>query len=168
MATKPRKRHENKRKEVRVPAFGAFLKTCRLRSRKRPPSVEAVAGALRDLAIRVNHATLRGYEYGWVDSPDPVVLVGLAKIYKVDHKCLVAVLAANRNQRDLSELDVERILRTVKQDTHAEAEATTRLAEIRERLADIGGEILKLVGEQAPATRLAEFERAENDRESRR
>lgn len=162
-----RKARKGSTKKVRVKAFGDYLKGCRERSRKRPPSVAAVATVLQDQGIPINHATIRGYEYGWADRPDPVVLVGLARLYKIDVQSLVAVLAENRRDRNLSEIDVERILRSVTKTSHAEAEAATRLAELREKLYDVGKDLLDLAGEQAPATSQGKSRSSENDRKSR-
>lgn len=135
-------------KQIRVPAFGRYLQACRRRSRKKPPSVQAVATQLRDRGVNVDQATLRGYEYGWVDSPDPVVLLELSRVFKIDLVCLIEVLHANRKQRDLSELDVERVLRTVGETFHAETGAADRLAEIEQRIFALGTELVELSGDR--------------------
>lgn len=154
-------------KVVKVRAFGRYLKKCRLQARKRVPSVEAVAKTLREQGIDVNHATIRGYEYGWADRPDPSVLGGLARLYKIDVRSLIEVLTANRRNRNLSEIDVASVLRTVKQTSHAEAEASTRLAEIRDRIVGLSAELLELAGEQTPTPRQHPAERTHGDRKDR-
>lgn len=154
-------------KKIKVRAFGRYLKACRLHARKRVPSVEAVAKTLREQGIDVNHTTIRGYEYGWADRPDPIVLGGLARFYKIDVRSLIEVLAANRRNRNLSEIDVASLLRSVQQASHAEAEASTRLAEIRDRIVGLSAELLELAGEQTPTPRARPAERTQGDRKDR-
>lgn len=137
-------------KRVRVGAFGAYLRDCRERSRKKVPSVEGVATELRNkYGVDVDDATLRGYEYGWVERPDPVVLLGLAQIYKTDIRCFITVLAANRKTPNLSAIEVERILRHLSTIGHDEAGASARLAELQEQVFEIGTALIALGDDHA-------------------
>lgn len=142
-------RQKSPKKEVKVPMFGQYLKSRREESRpgRSAPSVEAVARQLRAADITVDDTTLRGYEYGWVDKPDPVVLLGLAQIYKTDIHLFIAVLAANRLKFDLSPFELERVLRDAADRSHVETAAAARLAEVNQRLRQIGLELLEFAAE---------------------
>lgn len=141
-------------KTVKVRAFGLYLKRCRQETWGKTPSVEGVVRALRDrLDIAVDDATLRGYEYGWVDRPDPVVLSGLAALYKTDVECVIAVLKANRRKKDLSAEEVEQVLRAVTDLRNENAGAATRLEEMHVRIVEVGTALLDLARASADAGR---------------
>lgn len=136
------------KKKIRVPVFGKFLTSLRLALRPgRMTSVEWVARQLRQANVVVDDTTLRGYEYGWVDRPDPVVLLGLARIYKTDLHVLIAVLDANRQNKELSEFELERVLREASDRSRVETAAADRLEEIKGRLRQVRADIGELIGE---------------------
>lgn len=71
--------HLSKRvRERRFVAFGERLK----RWRAGMP-VERVVHRVRALGVPFAEATLRSWEYGWTEKPDPMRLLALATVYKV-------------------------------------------------------------------------------------
>lgn len=89
-----------------VPAFGKALTT--LRGKRTP---QQISQRLAALGIHINRSTLWQYEHGTVGAPDPVVIWGLAKIYKTDLAGLIDRLASERASHepamDLRLLNIE-------------------------------------------------------------
>lgn len=136
-APKP-KRH----RVPKVAAFGRLLTRLRERRFGTRSNAEQVARYLRDNeGVTTTGGSLRGYELGWNPSFDPVVLAGLAKVYKIGLVALISVLAANREDSSLSDTQVEHILRQGRSREEAEAASARRFAEIGERLRTIGAEL---------------------------
>lgn len=139
-----------------VPAFGRLLKSIRIRrfQGKWPP--ERVATHLRhELGIPTSGGSIRGYEKGWNKTLDPVVLGTLADLYHVDVAGLIDVLKANRKQPDLSDFEVEQILRGKGRSHEGQAAASHRFEEIGQRLAAISAELQGFAFESADLTETA-------------
>lgn len=128
-----------RKRPVVVRAFGKRLKGLRGRL-----SRQQVVNKLKNLKVTLDPSTLHQYEHGTVAAPDPVVLMGLAAIYRTDIRELVAVLAANRADRNISDADVGAILQQVRTSDHENAAAALRLAELCEEFSRIGERILVL------------------------
>jgi hypothetical protein len=146
---------EKGKKRPKVPRFGQYIKAQRELTR-RHQSVEAIARDLNAQGIDADAGTLRGYEYGWVDKPDPIVLLGLARLYKTDIHKLIAVLAANRQRPDLSDLELAQVLRDADEHSRVQTSAASRLAEVEGRLEEIAADLIELArgdeSRQPPAT----------------
>lgn len=91
----------------RVPAFGDLLKE--LRGGRSVQAVLNTMPAAPD-AIVSTQGTVSGYEQGYNQRLDPVVLWRLAKAYGVSLDGLIAVLEANRLDPDLTLDEARRIL----------------------------------------------------------
>ena len=147
-ATGPTPDRDSPKKEVKVEVFGTYLKSLREGLRRpRTVSVETIVRHLRQLGITIDDTALRGYEYGWTERPDPIVLEGLARVYKTDLSLILAVLKANRQNKHMSEFELERVLREAAERSHVQTAAADRLAEIKERLRQIRADITELCGE---------------------
>lgn len=140
------------RKTAVVTAFGRYLEE--LRGRRKRPQVSRM---LWDwYQVKCEPSMLGHYEKGRVMSPDPVVLVGLAKLYDSDVERLIAVLKADReahrNGRELGRADVDRILQEV-DSTRARqaAAAASHLAEARQHLFKYSAEFIELANRFEPA-----------------
>ena len=166
-------------------AFGGVLKALHQR-RHRTLSHEALARLVQaeNPACTIGGPTLWRWENGEVDSPDPLVLRQLARIYDVEYSGLLAVLEANRVNERLTAEDGQRIL-----EAHGTAaggaEATTAadrdgaamltpedIADTAATLIDIGerlhGLAESLLGRQAAALSAVPSARHETDRARRR
>lgn len=83
-----------KPKELPLEGFGAYLAALRgKRSRTQ------ILIKLADLGIVCSESAFHRYEKGQRDSPDPLVLWGLAQIYKTDLERLILALHANLEAR---------------------------------------------------------------------
>lgn len=137
-----RRRGEGIRRRVpKVPAFGrllARLREVRFKGRRTP---EGVAELLTARDIPTAGPTIRTYEYGWIESPDPVILAGLAALYRIALEDLIAVLHENRRDPSLSDVRVNDILKSERVRAHAEAITANRFVEVGHRLMEIGAEL---------------------------
>jgi adenylosuccinate lyase len=91
--------------------------------------------------VQTTGGSIRGYESGWNKAIDPVVLDALAELYRVPVSGLIAALKANRENPDLSDFEVELILRLKARAHDAQTVALSRIQEIGQRLAQIGAEL---------------------------
>lgn len=102
---------------VVVGAFGNYLRSFR-EALPTKTSVESVAQTLRGRGWPADDSALRSYEYGWIERPDPVLLLGLAEYYKTDIVEIISVLKANRENRELTENSVQQILQSLRAKPH--------------------------------------------------
>lgn len=129
---------------------------------------------LRERGVSADDTQIRGYEYGWTERPDPVVLLELARLYKTDVTTIISVLRTNRQNAKLSDTGVKRVLRETQRLKNEETAASARLAEIREGLHEIGAQLIELserstelARKQAPTTRMVETQRSSRNRANR-
>jgi len=124
-----------------VAAFGRLLKSLRLKRFNKKLTSRAVAERLKQMGVQTSGGSIRGYESGWNKAFDPVVLDALAELYRVPLSGLIAALKANRENPDLSDFEIEQIIRTKARAHDAQTVALSRIAEIGQRLAQIGAEL---------------------------
>lgn len=94
-------------------AFGALLKELRERTRGPKRSVQAVVNTLakRTPPITTSQGTLSGWEQGYLkEMPSPIILWGLANVYRTSLYGLVAVLNENVQNPGLTLRDARRIM----------------------------------------------------------
>lgn len=127
------------KRPVVVNAFGNWLQELRGRL-----SRQQVINRLKKYDVTLDPSTLHQYEHGRVAAPDPVVLLGLAEIYRTDIAEIISVLAANRGNPKLSENEVTQVLQAVRASRHVQAAAATRLDELQGTLRTVAGEIFRL------------------------
>jgi hypothetical protein len=148
-----------RQRSPKVTAFGQLLKELR---KKRFPkwAPETVAQKLMEWypGVETSGPALRGYEFGWNKSMDPVVLAALASAYQFPLRDLINVLAENRRNPEMGEFEVGLVLREGRQAHESETAAAARFAEIGQRLRAIGVELIgyavdaeDLTGEPGPA-----------------
>jgi transcriptional regulator with XRE-family HTH domain len=159
-------------KPKKLQAFGQLLR--RLRE-ERGLTQGQVLLELGKLDIKMSWPALTRYESGDRKQRDPVVLSGLAEIYKADVHGLILVLKANRANPSMDESEVERVLRDHALQRDENTQAATRLAEITSGLSDITADLVALAarskalaGRQTSASRVTTAGRASRDRRSRR
>jgi len=131
----------HRERKAAVPAFGRVLKSLREKRFKNKLTSRAVADRLKHAGVQTTGGSIRGYESGWNKAIDPVVLDALAELYRVPVSGLIAALKANRENPDLSDFEVEQILRSKARAHDAQAVALSRFQEIGQRLAQIGAEL---------------------------
>lgn len=85
-------------RERKYASFGDLLKDWR-----GDRDIEEVARQVRHTGLQFDGATLRGWEYGWSASPDPLRLLALTRVYDKPFDVALAALAAARkvNASDL-------------------------------------------------------------------
>lgn len=151
-------------RKAEVPAFGRFL--AKLRRRKFPKlAPEAIAERLTQIGVRTTGSSLRGYEFGWNKVIDPVVLAGIARVYSFPLDDLVTVLAANRSTPEMTDFEVEQVLREARKTHHGEAAAAARFAEVGPRLRSIAAELIEFATDAAELTDDGSGSDATEDRE---
>jgi transcriptional regulator with XRE-family HTH domain len=124
-------------------AFGDLLKELRAKHRiggLRPPlSVGSVAKV-----ARLPRATLRKYEQGRTWQPDPVHMLRLANVYKVDVGLFISALQANRENPDLTVDDTRRLLQYSGRSHEPAPSTQVDLGPVRRRLTEIAAQLLAL------------------------
>lgn len=134
-----------------VKAFGRHLAT--LRGQRKRSQVSRVLWDLHQ--VKCDPSTLGHYEKGRVVSPDPVVLLGLAKVYDSDVERLITLLKADRaahtNGRDLARLEVDKVLQEVGVTHATQAAAASRLAEVHHELTRHVAQLGELAARLEPA-----------------
>jgi hypothetical protein len=152
-----------------VPAFGRLLLHLRQRRFGERSTPEQVVNYLADNeGAKTAGGSLRGYELGWNRSLDPIVLAALARVYRIALEDLIDVLAANRLKPNLSDFEVEQVLRDARQRRHAQAAAASRFSEIGERLVAISAELAEYATEAAELTRQDDDPRGQNAKDRER
>jgi hypothetical protein len=137
-----------KRERTReMAAFGRLLRALRVRRFKGKLTPEKVADQLRARGIQTTGGSIRGYEAGWNKGMDPVVLYGLADLYKVGLSGLILALAANRKNPNLSDFELEQVLREARRDQDAQTVTTARFEEIARRLQAVSTELVVITAE---------------------
>jgi hypothetical protein len=81
-------------KRIRIGKYRAFGKV--LETWRGDRDIETVVRLVQQQGISFDGATLRGWEYGWTGSPDPLRLQALAKVYQRSTDDAIAALAAAR------------------------------------------------------------------------
>lgn len=82
-------------KRVREPRYRAFGR--QLERWRGNRSIETVVRLVRKMGVGFDASTLRGWEYGWTASPDPLRLLALARVYGVDIQDVMSALASARS-----------------------------------------------------------------------
>lgn len=112
----------------RLPRFGG-----RLRELRGDASRQEISNRLHGLNVPLGGSTIKQYEDGAVWSPDPTVLWGLSRIYKVSFEDLVLLLRTerarvsgeilSRDSNDVQKSDVTNTLGSVSASSITEAES---------------------------------------------
>lgn len=96
-------------KRIRTARYKEFGE--RLRQWRGDVPVETAVRLVQQMNVKFDGATLRGWEYGWIERPDPVRLLALARVYDVSIDEMLRALMESRMN------DVGKPIRIPKSDT---------------------------------------------------